>query len=312
MTRRRRGDPVHGWVVIDKDEGPTSAAAVHRIRGLLGARKAGHAGTLDPLASGVLPVAFGEATKVVPCLVNCSKSYRFTARFGVGRDTDDAEGRIVATSDMRPSEEVIRSALPEFCGTILQRPPLYSAINIDGRRSYARARAGESVELPERQVHVYRFELVDRPDDDHAIFELVCGRGTYVRSLVRDLATRLETCAHVSQLRRTAVGPFREKDAIRLEKITATVYNERRREYLLPIVAALDDIPALVLTEAETVRVRNGNAIPASQDCSDEGGIGNRAERHEAAFLCVGPGNVPVALARRVEREIRPFRVFNL
>ena len=312
MTRRRKGDPVHGWVVIDKDEGPTSAAAVHRIRGLLEARKAGHAGTLDPLASGVLPVALGEATKAVSCLVDCSKSYRFTARFGVGRDTDDAEGRIVATSDVRPGDAVIRSVLPEFCGTILQRPPLYSAISIDGRRSYARARAGESVELPERQVRVYRFDLVDRPDDDHAVFELVCGRGTYVRSLARDLAARLETCAHVNRLRRTAVGPFREKDAVRLEKIAATVYNERRREYLLPIVAALDDIPALILTEAESARMRNGHAVPAPQDHPDEGGIGERGERHERTFLCIDPGNVPVALARRVEWEVRPFRVFNL
>ena len=312
MSRRRRGDPVHGWAVIDKDEGPTSAAAVHRVRGLLNARKAGHAGTLDPLASGVLPVAFGEATKTVPCLVDCTKSYRFTARFGIGRDTDDAEGRIVATSDARPGDAAIRSALPEFSGAILQRPPLYSAISIDGRRSYARARAGESAELPERQVRVHRFELVDRPDDDRAVFELVCGRGTYVRSLVRDLAARLETCAHVSRLRRTAVGPFREKDAIRLEKIAATVYSARRREFLLPIAAALDDIPALVLAEAEAARVRNGNAVPVPEDLPGEGGAGGRTERHDGTLLCVDRGNVPVALARRVEREIRPFRVFNL
>ncbi len=308
--RARKGDPVHGWVVIDKALGPTSAATVSRVRRLFNARRAGHAGTLDPLATGVLPIALGEATKAVSRLVDSGKSYRFTARFGVGRDTDDAEGRVTSVSDVRPGDRELRAALGEFRGTVVQRPPLYSAVRVGGRRSHARARSGETAPPPPREVRVDAFDLVDRPDRDTAVFEVVCGKGTYVRSLVRDLAARLGSCAHVVALRRTAVGPFGEKDAVGLEKISGTGYNAPGCRHLLPVAAALDDIPALSLTEAEAAGMRNGCAVPAAEGRVRGAGIVVGTERE--TVLCVGPEETPVALARLVGREIRPFRVFNL
>lgn len=308
----RRGEPVHGWVVVDKEPGPTSTATVSRVRSLFNARKAGHAGTLDPLASGVLPVALGEATKVVPQLMGARKSYRFAARFGVARDTDDAEGRVVGTSDVRPDDRALRSALPGFRGRIEQHPPLYSAVHVDGRRSHARARAGETALPPSREVCVHRFDLVGRPDRDNAVFEVDCGKGTYIRSLVRDLAARLGTCAHVTELRRTAVGPFKERDAIALDSIPDMRYDAQSCPHLLPVAAALDDILALSLTEAEAALMRNGGAVPRR-----DGGTGGAEPVgggcvESVPVLCVGPENAPVALARLVGREIRPFRVFNL
>ena len=312
MGRRRKGRAVHGWLAVDKEIGITSTQAVSRVRRLLDAQKAGHAGTLDPLATGVLPIALGEATKTVPYVMDAAKSYRFTACFGEARDTDDLEGRVLETDAHRPDAAAIRNALDGFIGTVSQVPPLYSAIKIDGQRSYKRARAGEG-ELPAaRDVEISRFELVDRPDADHAVFEVDCGKGTYIRSLVRDLGKALGTCAHVSALRRTRCGPFGEKDAISLDTLAESVLCAPPQECLLPVMTALDDIPALAMTETQTgylrhgrpVRVRSGSTIFVDANQLDA--------LRDGEVLCVMSGKTPIALARLDGEEIRPLRVLNL
>src|ERR1700674_70194 len=210
MARRKKGKAIHGWLVLDKPAGMTSTQAVGAVRRLFGARKAGHGGTLDPLASGVLPIALGEATKTVPFVMDGRKEYRFTLRFGEARATEDAEGEVIATSDLRPTDEAIRSALPAFVGDIEQVPPAFSALKIEGKRAYDLARAGEPVDLKPRRVLIERLALLGRPDTDHADFVVSCGKGTYIRSLGRDLELSLGTVGHLSALRRTAVGPLRE------------------------------------------------------------------------------------------------------
>lgn len=312
MARRRKGLPVHGWVVIDKAPGLSSAQVVSRVRSLLTAQKAGHAGTLDPLASGILPIALGEATKTVSYVVDGAKSYRFTARFGEARDTDDAAGEVIETSDRRPEDEDIRAALPGFTGTIDQAPPSYSAIKIDGERAYRRARAGEAVRPAPRQVTIYRFELVARPDPDHATFQVDCGKGTYIRSLARDLGAALGTCAHVSELRRTATGPFSEKGAISLDKLASLVHIAPLQEYLLPVATALDDIPALALTETQADYLRHGRAVRARSDGTDFVDAHALSALSDGTVLCAMSGETPVALARLDGEEIRPLRVLNL
>lgn len=312
MARKRRGQPVHGWVAIDKDIGLTSTQAVGRVRRIFDAQKAGHAGTLDPLATGILPIALGEATKTVPYVMDGAKSYRFTACFGEARDTDDLEGRVVDTSDVRPDDDAIRAALPGFTGTVSQVPPLFSAIKIGGERSYKRARAGESELPPAREVEIGRFDLIERPDSDHAVFEVDCGKGTYIRSLARDLGAALGTVAHVSELRRTRCGPFSENDAISLDKLAESMLSAPPQDNLLPVTTALDDIPALAMTETQTdylrhgraVRVRSGNTlfVDANElDAISEGDV-----------LCAMSGFVPVALARLEGEEIQPVRVLNI
>ncbi|MEE2996728.1 MAG: tRNA pseudouridine(55) synthase TruB [Pseudomonadota bacterium] len=312
MSRRRKGRPVHGWLAVDKDIGVSSTQAVGRARKLLNAQKAGHAGTLDPLATGVLPIALGEATKTVSYVMDYAKTYQFTACFGESRDTDDRAGRVLETSDIRPDDAAIRGVLGGFVGVISQAPPLYSAIKIDGQRSYKRARAGE-VELPPvRDVEISRFELVDRPSADHAVFEVDCGKGTYVRSLARDLGKCLGTVAHVSQLRRTRCGPFHEKDAISLDTLAESVLCAPPQECLLPVTTALDDISALAMTETQagclrhgrTVRVRNGRSIFVD---------GNQLNAiYDGDVLCAMSGDTLVALARLDGDEIRPVRVLNI
>ncbi|HYL33297.1 MAG TPA: tRNA pseudouridine(55) synthase TruB, partial [Stellaceae bacterium] len=240
---------IHGWVVLDKPLGLTSARAVAAVKRAFGAAKAGHAGTLDPLATGVLPIALGEATKTVPFVVDGTKLYRFTVAWGEARATDDAEGQVVATSTQRPSETEIRAALPRFIGTISQRPPDFSAIKVAGMRAYALARAGSATSLAARPVEVRRLDLVAVPDRDHAIFEAEVGPGTYVRSLARDLGEALETRAFVAELRRLAVGRFTLKQAISLDNLTALGHSPAASGHLLPLETALDDIPALALTE---------------------------------------------------------------
>src|SRR5262249_44748996 len=207
---RARGQRGGGWVVRDKPLGMGSTQAVGKVRWLFQAEKAGHGGTLDPLATGVLPIALGEATKTVPFVMDGRKEYRFTLRFGEARSTEDAEGAVTANSDVRPSDEAIRAALPRFLGTIEQMPPAFSALKIDGKRAYDLARAGETVELKPRQVTIERLEFLARPDVDHADFVVACGKGTYIRSLGRDLALALGTVGHLSALRRTVAGPFTE------------------------------------------------------------------------------------------------------
>jgi tRNA pseudouridine55 synthase len=293
---RRAGRPVHGWVVLDKPEGPTSARAVARVRTLLGAAKAGHAGTLDPIATGVLPVALGEATKTVGFVMDGRKAYRFTVRWGEARDTGDAAGACVAESPVRPARAAILAALPAFRGPLLQVPPAFSAIKVGGIRAYRLARRAEPVVLAPREVEVYAFELLDAGPDS-AEFEVHCGKGTYIRSLVRDLAERLGAFGYVAALRRTRVGPFGEKQAISLDKLGSLVHSCAPEKYLLPVEAALVDIPALPLTELQAERLRHGQAVRVSQ--VPEGTV------------CATAAGRPVALAEIADGEARVLRVFN-
>ncbi|MGB3141039.1 MAG: tRNA pseudouridine(55) synthase TruB, partial [Aestuariivirga sp.] len=250
---KKRGQPVHGWVVLDKPLGMTSTQAVGKIRRLFDAEKAGHGGTLDPLATGMLPIALGEATKTVQWAMDGRKVYRFEVTWGAERTTDDLEGEITAQSDLRPTPINIESILTDFQGVILQAPPAFSAIKIDGERAYDLARAGETVEIAERPVTIEKLVLVGCPDDNHAIFEVSCGKGTYVRSLARDMGRKLGCLGHVSMLRRIAVGPFVEADMIPLETLAEMSHkplgNSAENGALRPLETVLDGIPALALKD---------------------------------------------------------------
>jgi tRNA pseudouridine55 synthase len=313
MSRRKKGSPVHGWVVIDKPQGITSTQVVAAVRKIFDAQKAGHAGTLDPMATGVLAIALGEATKTVPYAMDSQKTYRFTACWGEGRDSDDAEGAVTGTSDVRPTREAIEAAILGFVGQITQTPPIYSAIKVDGARSYDLARDGEAVELQPRTVQVLEARLLSTPDADHAEFEMRCGKGTYVRAWVRDIALKLGTLGYVSQLRRAAVGGFHENDAIALETLRGFMHSPAAFEHLRPISTALDGIPALAVTGPDAVRLRSGNPIlmranlfaritDAFPDADDLSGL--------TVYLSTSEGE-PVALAELAQGELRPFRVFN-
>jgi tRNA pseudouridine55 synthase len=301
VTPRRPKQKVDGWVVLDKPLGMGSTQAVGRVRWLFTAEKAGHGGTLDPLATGVLPIALGEATKTVPFVMDGRKEYRFTLRFGEARSTDDGEGEVTATSDVRPSDEAIRAALPRFTGSVEQMPPAFSALKINGKRAYDLARAGEPVELKSRQVTIDRLELLARPDADHADFVVGCGKGTYIRSLGRDLAQALGTVGHLSALRRTAVGPFREEAAISLPKLEALGHIPPLLGALVPVATALDDIPALALTGTQADRLRHGQPVLLTRDAPPSGTL-VRAET----------GSKLVALVRSDGAALQPVRVFNL
>ena len=301
MSRRKTGDKVDGWVILDKPVGLGSTPAVSRVRRLFGARKAGHGGTLDPLASGVLPIALGEATKTVPFVMDGRKEYRFTLCFGQARSTEDAEGEVTAASDLRPTDEAIRRALAAFVGDIEQVPPAFSALKIEGKRAYDLARAGESVDLKPRRVVIERLALLGRPDTDHADFVVSCGKGTYIRSLGRDLALSLGTVGYLSALRRTAVGPFREEAAISLPKLEALGHIPALLGALAPVATALDDIPALALTEAQADRLRQGQPVLLTRDAPPSG-----------ALLRAETGSRLVALVRSDGASLKPVRVFNL
>ncbi len=317
MGRRRKGDAISGWVVIDKPEGPTSTDVVNTVRRGLNAQKAGHGGTLDPLATGLLVVALGEATKVIPYVMDAPKTYRFTARWGEARSTDDREGDVVEESPHRPSEDDILDALPRFVGDIAQIPPAYSAIKVDGERAYDLARSGEEVVLEPRQVTVHEIELLDDADADHASFEMVCGKGTYVRSLVRDMAKHLGTCGHVDKIRRVGVGAFREEDAIPLAQWQELVHKGHALEHVLPVETPLDDIPAVAVTGSDATRLRNGQSVLLRDDDvlgrvkaisrQAHGDTGGR----DATVLCSLKGQ-PVALCRYERGSLKPTRVFNL
>jgi tRNA pseudouridine55 synthase len=314
MGKRKKGQPVHGWVIVDKPQGVTSTQVVAAVRRIFDAQKAGHAGTLDPMATGVLAVALGEATKTVPFAMDADKTYRFTARWGEARDTDDAEGRVIATSDVRPTREQIEAMLPRFTGALTQTPPAFSAIKVQGARAYDLAREGEAVELAPRTVEVHEARLLEIPDPDHAVFEILCGKGTYVRAWVRDLALALGTVGHVSQLRRTRVGAFEEKDSCPLAMEGSSMHIPAAFEHLRPIATALDGIPALAVTGPDAVRLRSGNPIliranqfariaESQPEGDDLQGL--------TVFLQTSEGE-PVALAEFAQGELRPFRVFNL
>jgi tRNA pseudouridine55 synthase len=261
MARRKKGQDVHGWIVLDKDLNLTSTDAVTRVRRLFDAKKAGHAGTLDPLATGILPIALGEATKTVAWLMEADKSYRFTIAWGASTETQDREGKVVATSDVRPARAEIEAALATFTGEIEQVPPVYSAIKVDGERAYDLARDGAAPELKPRPVVLYEAAVVDVPDADHVTIACRSGKGFYVRALARDLAQRLGTEGHVSALRRTAVGPFHEDAAVGLEKLADLCSTASASEALMPVETALDDIPALAVTQDEASRLRQGRGI---------------------------------------------------
>jgi len=301
VKAKRPKQKVDGWVVLDKPLGMGSTQAVGRVRWLFTAEKAGHGGTLDPLASGCLPIALGEATKTVPFVMDGRKEYRFTLRFGEARSTDDGEGAVTATSEDRPSDQAIRAALPRFTGRFEQTPPAFSALKIGGQRAYDLARAGQAVDLKPRQVTIDRLELVSRPDADHADFVVSCGKGTYIRSLGRDLAQALGTVGHLSALRRTAVGPFREESAISLPKLEALGHIPPLLGVLVPVATALDDIPALALTGTQADRLRHGQPVLLTRDVPPSGTL-VRAET----------GSKLVALVRSDGVALQPVRVFNL
>jgi tRNA pseudouridine55 synthase len=263
MPRRKpRGRPLDGWLIIDKPPGLTSTDVVNRVRRAFDAQKAGHGGTLDPLATGILPIAFGAATKTVPYVMDGTKLYRFTLRFGEARDTDDADGTITATSPVRPADAAVRTALQGFRGDILQVPPTFSAVKVAGERAYDMAREGRPPSLEPRPARVDRFELIERLGPDIAIFEVASGKGVYMRSLARDLAGACGTLGHVAALRRLRVGPFAEAQAIPLDKACTTDDTAPAPpDLLLPVATALADIPALALTEAEASGLRHGQAI---------------------------------------------------
>ena len=308
MARRRRGRPIHGWIAVDKPKGISSAHVVARVRRVTGAAKAGHGGTLDPLATGVLPIALGEATKTASWAMTGDKTYRFTLRWGESRDTDDAEGEVIDTSDVRPAEAGLRAMLERFTGDIVQRPPRYSAIKLDGRRSYELARAGVDRELPERVVTVRTLALVGTPDADRAVLEMRCGKGTYVRSLARDLALALGTVGHAEEIRRLAVGPFTEADSIPLDILETLVHSASAQDYLLPIEAALDDIPAVPVSDLQASLLRHGQPVRIS---ARERGVVAAASVAEGDTVIAMADGMLVALARIEGGAIRPTRVIN-
>jgi tRNA pseudouridine55 synthase len=306
MARRRKGLPINGWLVFEKPQGMTSTQAVSRVRHLYGAQKAGHAGTLDPLATGVLPIAFGEATKTVPFAVEGNKQYRFTVRFGVATDTDDAEGTIVATSDRRPALPEIEAALPRFVGEINQVPPRYSALKVAGARAYDLARDEQDFELAPRPALIESLAIIDMPDPDHCVIEARCGKGTYVRALARDLGVAIGTVAHVTELRRMRVGPFGEDGAISLANLKELGHSAAGRDALLsvlqPVETALDDIPALAISGQDAVRLKRGQPVLLR---------GRDAPILKGPVYATSRGTL-VAVGEVSQGELRPTRVFNL
>ncbi|AHC99317.1 tRNA pseudouridine(55) synthase TruB [Leisingera methylohalidivorans] len=259
MARKRKGRDISGWLVVDKPAGLTSTAVVNKVRWALDAKKAGHAGTLDPEATGVLAVALGEATKTVPYITDALKAYTFTVRLGAATNTDDAEGEVIATSDERPADAQIKEALQPFLGEIMQVPPKFSAVKIDGQRAYKLARDGEEVELAARPLWVEELILLDRPDEDHVVLEMTCGKGGYVRSIARDLGAALGCYGHVKQLRRIWSGPFDAEDGISLELVDELAKSTDLDQYLRPLEEGLADLPELKCTPQGAVRLRNGN-----------------------------------------------------
>ena len=306
MARQRKGLAVSGWLILDKPQGMTSTKAVTKVRLLYGAAKAGHAGTLDPLATGVLPIALGEATKTVPFVVEGAKTYRFTVRFGAETDTDDAEGAIVAESAARPSTEAIEAMLPRFTGEISQVPPRFSALKIDGARAYDLARDKEEFELEARNVSVAKLSLIERQDADHCVLEGECGKGTYVRSLARDLGRALGAHGHVAALRRTRVGAFGEDEAVTLAELEAAKESAAEgnalTRWLKPIETALRDIPFLALSGSDAARLRQGQSVLLR---------GREAPIIEGTVYATSRGKL-VGVGEMQEGELRPKRIFNL
>ena len=313
--RRKKGLPVHGWLNLDKPEDITSTQAVGKTRWLLKAQKGGHGGTLDPLASGILPIAFGEATKTVPFIMDADKDYRFTIRWGASTTTQDREGDIVATSGVRPTKAQIEAVLDQFVGEIDQVPPKFSAIKVDGERAYDLARDGEDVELKSRKVMLYSINLDSLPSEDLAVFSVTCGKGFYIRALVRDIALALGAEGHVAALRRTRVGAFSEDDALTLEKFEEIGDRDALEAELLPVETALDDIPALAITEDEASRLRQGREIvllPHQVEAFRDMRRSRQNDGEDASRICLAlAGEQAVALGEVRAGRFKPVRVFN-
>lgn len=305
MARRKKGNAVHGWLVLDKPINMTSTQAVGAVRRAFNAQKAGHSGTLDPLATGILPIALGEATKTVSFAVDGEKAYRFTVRWGAETETDDTEGAIAQTSDRRPARAEIEALLPRFHGEIMQVPPAYSAIKIDGERAYDLARGGETVVLEPRPVIIETLSLVDMPDDSTSVFEARCGKGTYVRALARDMGRLMGCYGHVIALRRTEVGPFDEARAIAMEVLLAAAQSEDPAEIaklLLPVESALADLPELLVSQSDAATLARGQTVLI---------------RGRDAPILTGPAYATskgrlIALGELAKGALHPTRVFNL
>jgi tRNA pseudouridine55 synthase len=313
MARRRKGEAISGWICLDKPLDLGSTQAVGRVRRAFGAQKAGHAGTLDPLATGILPIALGEATKTVPLLMDADKAYRFTIRWGVETASFDREGAVTAVSDIRPSPEAIGEALRAFVGEIDQIPPDFSAVKVDGHRAYDLAREGVAMALKARRVVIHDARLLspadgETADPDTTDIEIECGKGVYVRALVRDLAAALGARAHVGALRRTRVGPFGEASATGLEVLEAMCHDGAALEVLLPVETALDDIPELAVTTEDAFRLTQGRSVVL---------LPRQVETLKAALTasrCVSAryGTRIVALCEMRAGRLNPTRVFNL
>ena len=299
MGRKRKGRAISGWLVVDKPAGVTSTAVVNKVRWAFGAAKAGHAGTLDPAATGVLAVALGEATKTVPYITDALKCYRFMVRLGQSTTTDDAEGDVTATTDTRPDTASIDAALVQFRGQIEQVPPQFSAVKVDGERAYDIARAGEEMDLAPRPLWVERLDLIARPDPDHVELEMVCGKGGYVRSIARDLGTALGCLGHVAWLRRTWSGPFRAEEGLSLDQIDALAHSPELDTHLRPLEAGLADLPELPATPEGAARLRNGNPGMV---------LSSAAQYGDTAWASHDGRAVAVGIYRA--GELHPIRVF--
>lgn len=301
MARKRKGRDISGWIVVDKPAGPSSSAVVNKVRWAFDARKAGHAGTLDPEATGVLAIALGEATKTVPYITDALKAYEFTVRLGISTNTDDAEGEVLATSDLRPDDGAIKEALSRFIGDIEQVPPQFSAVKVDGQRAYARARDGEAMELAARPLYVDSLLLIDRPDADHVTLEMVCGKGGYVRSIARDLGGALGCLGHVRSLRRVWSGPFDAEAGLTLAQVDELARTPELDAHLLPLEMGLADLPEVTASAEGAAKLRNGNpgmVFAKDVDYGDECWAS-----YEGRAVAVG---------RFRSGELHPSRVFNI
>ena len=305
--RRKKGRPVSGWIILDKAYDLGSTEAVSKVKWLFQAQKAGHAGTLDPLATGVLPIALGEATKTAPYVMAAEKRYRFTAFWGSSTTTDDGEGEAIASSEKRPSREEIEAILDRFTGEIEQVPPQFSAIKVGGERAYDLAREGATVALEPRIVDIHSLELVDMPDADHAVFEAVTGKGAYVRALVRDMAHALGTEGHVSELRRVSVGPFHADDAVTIAELEAMENLEARDEAIAPIATALSNLPQAALGGPEVEKLRRGQAAVISP-ATARGVRGGEAGVIPAVLACMN--GEAIAICELDGLKLKPVRVF--
>jgi tRNA pseudouridine55 synthase len=305
QVRKRERRDVHGWIVLDKPVGMTSTHAVGAVKRLFQAKRAGHAGTLDPLASGLLPIALGEATKTVSFVMDGRKTYRFTVRWGEERDTDDAEGRVTESRTERPSTDELRALLPHFVGQIAQVPPRFSALKIGGERAYDLAREGEAVEIAPRSVEIHRLELIETPDPDHTNFVAECGKGTYVRALARDLGRAAGCLGHVAALRRTGVGPFGEDLAVSLDRLQRLSSGEAvalEEAAILPVEAGVAALPTLRLSSGDAARLTRGQAVL----------LRGRDAPVLAGWVSVSSHGALIALAEVEKGELRPRRIFNL